>query len=118
MGIFQRLYKILRSNLSPPPDLSDTINQTEDKWDKYFENGSTDYQTPEKIDPRLAGYFANLEIPYGSDLETATRAWKKMLKKYHPDLHSNNTEKKQIANELVQGLNRAYEEIKKYLEKK
>ena len=118
MGIFQRLYKILHSNLLSQSDLSETINQTRNKWKKYFENGSTDDFPQEKINQHIAGYYANLEIPYGSDLETATRAWKKMLKKYHPDLHSNDLEKKQIANELVQGLNRAYEEIKNYLEKK
>lgn len=70
-----------------------------------------------QFDPELARYYANLEVPYGSDLETVRQAWKRLLKKYHPDLHSGEPEKQRIANELVQGLNRAYEELLKRLAK-
>jgi hypothetical protein len=67
-------------------------------------------------DPVLAEYYANLELPYGADLEMVRKAWKKMVRKYHPDLHCADPEKRQLANELSQGLNRAYEEIRKSLE--
>jgi DnaJ-domain-containing protein 1 len=67
------------------------------------------------FDPDLAGYYENLEVPYGSDLETVRQAWKNLLRKYHPDLHSNDPEKRRIATELTQGLNRAYEELERRL---
>ncbi|RFM23794.1 MAG: hypothetical protein D0433_09180 [Candidatus Thermochlorobacter aerophilum] len=70
------------------------------------------------IDSKIAGYYANLEIPYGSDLETVRRAWRKMVAKYHPDKFAGNPEKQQIATELTKGINRAYEELTKYLSKK
>ena len=66
-------------------------------------------------DPVLAGYYENLEVPYGSDLETVRHAWKNLLRKYHPDLHSNDPEKRRIATELTQGLNRAFEELERRL---
>lgn len=66
-------------------------------------------------DPVLAEHYANLEVPYGSDLETVRRAWKKLLQKYHPDLYPGEPEKQELANKLVQGLNHAYKELEKRL---
>ena len=61
----------------------------------------------EESDP-LARFYANLEIPVGSNRETIKTAWKTQLKKYHPDLHGSDSEKKQIAEELTRKLNEAY----------
>ena len=56
----------------------------------------------------LAKYYANLEIPVGSDQTIIKNAWKKQLKKYHPDLHCSDPEKKMIAENLTRQLNEAY----------
>ena len=61
----------------------------------------------EESDP-LGRFYANLEISVGSDRETIKTAWKTQLKKYHPDLHGSDPEKKQIAEELTRKLNEAY----------
>ena len=68
-------------------------------------------------DRRLAEAYANLELPYGADLEQVKEAWKRLMRKYHPDLHSQDVEKQKIATEIVQGLNLAYERLKKHLER-
>jgi DnaJ-domain-containing protein 1 len=79
-------------------------------------NGAPDSQSHQAgQDPLLARYYANLELPYGADLATVRQAWKKLLRKYHPDLHSHDPEKRRMATELTQGLNRAYEELEKRL---
>ncbi len=69
-------------------------------------------------DPVLARYYANLELPYGAGLDSVHETWRRLVKKYHPDLHSADEHKKRIATELLQGLNRAYEELAKHLERK
>lgn len=69
-------------------------------------------------DPVLARYYANLELPYGAGLDTVRGAWRRLVKEYHPDLHSADEQKKRTATELVQGLNRAYEELARHLERK
>ena len=69
-------------------------------------------------DPVLARYYANLEVPYGAGLDTVRGAWRRLVREYHPDLHSADERKKRTATELVQGLNRAYEELTKHLERK
>lgn len=70
------------------------------------------------IDPQLAQYYANLEIPCGADLETARRAWKRLLKKYHPDLHAKDPEKRRVANELSARLTQAFQELERALKAK
>ena len=67
-------------------------------------------------DPVIASYYANLELPYGAGLDTVRRTWRRLVKKYHPDLHSADEQKKRTATELVQGLNSAYEELARHLE--
>ena len=69
------------------------------------------------VDPELAELYSNLEVPYGSDLATVRKAWKRLLRKYHPDLHSRDPEKRTIANELAQRLNGAYERLQTRLER-
>lgn len=67
-------------------------------------------------DPQVAEWYANLEVPYGSDLDTVTRAWKRLMARYHPDRHAKDAELDARATELTQALNRAYEGLKDRLE--
>ncbi len=65
------------------------------------------------VDPELAALYANLEVAYGSDKATVRKAWIRLLRKYHPDLHSKDLEKREIAGELTERLNGAYERLRK-----
>ena len=62
-------------------------------------------------DPELTHYYANLELPYGAGIDAVREARRRLLKRYHPDLHSADPEKKQTATQLAQGLNRAHDEL-------
>lgn len=64
----------------------------------------------------LEDYYANLEVPYGSDLETVTRAYRRLMRKYHPDNYADDPEKEEMATRLSQELSVAYRQIKSYLE--
>ena len=67
-------------------------------------------------DPELAGLYANLEVPYGADLESVRQGWKQLVRKYHPDLHGADLERQRVATELVKGLNQAFERLRRHLE--
>ena len=67
------------------------------------------------VDPVLAEYYANLELPYGSDLETVRAAWRRMMKQYHPDRHARDEQKRRTADELTARLTRAYRELENAL---
>ncbi len=69
-------------------------------------------------DPELARYYANLELPYGADIAAVREARRRLLKRYHPDLHSADPEKKRTATQLAQGLNRAHDELLSRLDRK
>lgn len=101
---------------------SDSEQFYQHNWRDSYQNqsygSSSRYSSASSMDSKIAGYYANLEIPYGSDLETVRRAWRKMVAKYHPDKFAGQPEKQQIATELTKGINRAYEELTKYLSKK
>ncbi|HFE63949.1 MAG TPA: hypothetical protein ENK14_05965 [Caldithrix sp.] len=114
MALFQRIFRIVRSQVGEghgDPAETESEFRRKSEPDAEEKNRRTEDQPTENLP--LAEYFANLELPYGSDLATVTAAWKRLLKKYHPDLHSGDPEKQRIANELVQGLNKAYGEIKR-----
>ena len=96
--MIKRLFNIARAELN---DLTQKNKSTDAPEPDIFEIRQ------EETDP-LAKYYANLEIPVGSDRETIKTAWKTQIKKYHPDLHDSDQEKKQIAEELTRQLNEAY----------
>ncbi len=74
---------------------------------EFFNAREKDTSSYSDLDP-LAKYYANLEIPVGSDRATIKNAWKTQMKKYHPDLHCSDPKKKQIAEELTRQLTQAY----------
>lgn len=110
MSLLKRIYRIVRSqwessgagDWQEPPRRGESSTASSAQWE------------PAAQDPKLAEYFANLEVPYGANWPVIKKAWKRLLRKYHPDLHSNDAEKQKVATELVQGLNRAYEALKKH----
>ncbi len=61
-------------------------------------------------------YYANLEIPYDSDMETTRKAYRRLMRKYHPDNFADDPEQEAMATRLSQELSVAYEAIKSYLE--
>ena len=121
MEILDRILRIMRSNLVFSSDYEKETHSKFNKHQSYKnaedekQNGFKSNQTDEFINPELAQYYANLEVPCGSDLNTVRKSWKRLVKKYHPDLHSSDLGKQKTANELVQGLNRAFENIKQHL---
>jgi hypothetical protein len=116
MEVFNRLFQIFRSNIDHGRDRTASTGgeKASNRHDRARNYNGGNGKINDNADPRIAAYFANLEIPYGSDLETVRGSWKRLVKQFHPDLHSSDPEKQKVANELVQGLNIAFDEIRKY----
>ncbi len=68
------------------------------------------------VDEDLAKHYARLEVPYGSDLQTVRKGYRRMMKRYHPDRHSSDTEKARVANEVAAALSESYDELTRRLE--
>ncbi len=125
MSILARVLHFVRSELDAifepdtwPGDPSTGRRQADSASSEHGARRTQSTQgVGEAQDPILAGYYANLELPYGASLDTVRRTWRRLVKKYHPDLHSADEQARRTATELVQGLNRAYEELAAHLKR-
>ena len=63
----------------------------------------------------IEDYYANLEVPFGSDLDTVKAAYRRLMRKYHPDNFASDAEKEATATRLSQELSVAYQAIQEYL---
>ena len=119
MEILKRLYKISKAYAGAAANRLhskryDETAAAHENNDIHHDDTGYDFQPSGKSpDPVLAEYYANLELPYGAELDLVKASWKRLLKKYHPDMHSTEPEKKRIATLLTQKLNEAYKAIEK-----
>ena len=121
MDILTRLLHIARSSVSRRQVEEEFPHVGNHRWSEKSRSASGDggdgghgsrpKATLNPEDAALAKNYANLEVPYGSDLETVHAAWRQLMKKYHPDLHCRDAEKRRIANELTARLTQAYRDI-------
>jgi hypothetical protein len=65
----------------------------------------------------IAKAYAALEVPPGSNFETVRKAYRNLMRKYHPDRHTTTPEKQKAANELAQKLTASYDILEKHLRK-
>jgi DnaJ-domain-containing protein 1 len=72
-------------------------------------------KTPRTPSDPIARAYAALEVPQGSDFETVRKAYRSLMRKYHPDRHTASPEKQKAANELAQKLTDAYKTLEKRL---
>ena len=115
MEIFRRLIRVMRAHA--PVTTEEPLHGTGEGVD-YDTSRPNEYRPPRpEVDPQLASYYANLELPYGAGREQVKAAWKRLLKKYHPDLHAADPEQRRIANELTAELTSAYKHLDSALEK-
>ena len=66
---------------------------------------------------RVQKAYAVLELPVGSDFETVRKSYRALMRKYHPDRHTQTPEKQRAANEVAQRLTDAYKLLEKRLRK-
>ncbi|MBA2664677.1 MAG: DnaJ domain-containing protein [Bradymonadaceae bacterium] len=67
------------------------------------------------VNKTLHDYYANLEVPFGSDLPTVKAAYRRLMRNYHPDKFANDPQMESKATELSQELAHAYQRIESYL---
>jgi hypothetical protein len=66
-------------------------------------------------DKRLRELYAQLEVPYGASFEDVKRSFRRLMRKYHPDLHAGNPAKQKTATQLTMSLTQAYNELEQHL---
>jgi len=67
---------------------------------------------------QLRSYYANLELNPGASAEDVKRAYRSLMRRYHPDKHADDPEKYRAATELARSLTEAYQALLTHLGKK
>lgn len=67
---------------------------------------------------QVTQYYANLELSPGATLDQVRKAYRELMKRYHPDKHLGDPERHKAATELAQSLTRAYTALVELLRKK
>jgi DnaJ-domain-containing protein 1 len=70
---------------------------------------------PSLSDRRLRELYAQLEVPYGAPFEEVKKSFRRLMRKYHPDLHIGNPTKHKTATQLTMSLTQAYNELEQHL---
>jgi DnaJ-domain-containing protein 1 len=70
---------------------------------------------PSLGEKRLRELYAQLEVPYGASFEEVKKSFRRLMRKYHPDLHVGNPQKHKTATQLTMSLTQAYNELEQHL---
>ena len=108
--LFNRFIRILKANLrysdsQAQPTSSEythTHTQSGSRQQHQQQTSSSAAQNQEKA------YYQALEVIPGASFDDIKVAYKKLVKKYHPDLFHNNPEKRRYAEIVTQKINEAY----------
>ena len=66
-------------------------------------------------DEAIRRAYAALEVPAGSELEIVKRSYRRLMRKYHPDLNAGSSERQRAATDLSQRLTEAYKTLERHL---
>lgn len=95
-----------RAAAAPPPGFKSSSAQSQS-------SSSSRPKAPPGPKDELARAYARLELRPGASLDEAKKAWRGLMKKYHPDRHEGDETKQEIATKVAAALTEAYELIKK-----
>jgi DnaJ-domain-containing protein 1 len=65
--------------------------------------------------PQVGRWYANLELPLGAGPDEVRAAYRRMMRRFHPDLHHENPELAATAGELAQRLREAHDGLLEHL---
>lgn len=66
-------------------------------------------------DPEIRRFYANLELPLGATLDEVRAAYRRLMRRYHPDKHHHDPARAEAAHQLSHQLREAYEGLLRHL---
>jgi DnaJ-domain-containing protein 1 len=70
---------------------------------------------PGSADAQVADWYKALNLNFGADLAEVKAAYRQLMRRYHPDLHTANPQKQKAANELSMRVTSAYNGLQIHL---
>ena len=62
-------------------------------------------------------FYANLELPIGASADEVKAAYRRLMRRYHPDKHALDPARAKVATEVTQQLRQAYDGLIAHLER-
>jgi DnaJ-domain-containing protein 1 len=72
---------------------------------------------PGSQDALVAEWYRQLDVQPGDDMATIKSSYRKLMRKYHPDMHAGNPQRQKAATELSMRVTAAYNGLVAHLEK-
>lgn len=93
------------------------LGRPEPTWSERPHTGQTTEPRPPPTNepPEIQRYYANLELPLGASADEVKAAYRRLMRRYHPDRHAADPERARVANQVAQQLRTAYEGLLLYL---
>ena len=91
-------------------------DRAEDAWDRAYDAAQRG-SGPDAAAQELERWYRTLELEPGAPLEEIRRAYRTLVKRYHPDRYANDPAKYAAANEVVQRVTAAYDGLRAHLER-
>lgn len=101
MDLFNKVKNIIKSNINFEKEDEIDLNS----YEEFYFDDAKEIKQENKLEEK---YYAILELDYGASFAQIKSAYKKLLKKYHPDLFQNKPEKQKIAKKITTQINEAY----------
>ena len=117
--LFDNIFEHGRRDSFYDPDFKDAWIELEDYLKKRKSEFRSSDRSKQREETHTTGFehlrhdYENLEVNFGASQEDVSRAYKKLMKKYHPDNYPENSEKHKLATEITKKLNNSYQKIKK-----
>lgn len=108
---FRRLRQIQTSDLGIEPNEGEK-NVEQDTHNRQSTSQST---LPEEPPVSVCRAYTNLELPMGASVDEVRAAYRRLMRRYHPDQHHEDESKTDAANELSRKLKAAHDELIEYL---
>ena len=130
-NFFDRLGELLRSLFSEAGEETASVEgqrrsardpDLEEAWKELDEYLRTGRDAPRSAgapprsrrapDESLRMDYANLEVPFGAEMEEVKRSYKSLVLRYHPDRFAADPEKQKVALEITKKINQSFERIR------
>jgi len=111
LGVFGKLSSDKDGGGDVDADPDDILR--EGGFDPNDFRSAADY-APQQLDEVTKAY-ANLELERPATLEQAKTAWRKLMRKYHPDRHQGDPRKEELATKVAAQLTEAYRIVRQDL---
>jgi hypothetical protein len=66
-------------------------------------------------DPKVVDAYKTLNLGYGAELSEVKSAYRKLMRKYHPDVHNQSPKKQKAATELSMKVSQAFSVLEEHL---